>query len=81
MSKAASCAGSPEELAGAGPKEEMGTAEGTKTAAETVQNTWRQSWPGSEGRRQSTLPAPPMFLGGSPTLFCLCSPPESDSPL
>lgn len=81
MSKQASCAGSPEELPGAGPKEEMETAEGTRTAAETVQNTWQQSWPGSEGLRQSPLPVPRMFLGGSLTLLCLRSQPESDSPL
>lgn len=80
MSTEASCFGSPEELAGAGPKEEMETAERTKIAAETMQNTWQQSWPGSEGQRQSTLPILLRFLGDcSPTL--LCRPAESDSHL
>lgn len=71
MSKEASWAGCPEKLVWARPKKEMETVKGTKTAAQTMQNTWQQSWPGSEGQRQPSVPAAPMFLGGSPTLLCL----------
>lgn len=79
MHRQATWAGSPELLTGTGTKEEMETAEEMKTAAETVQNTRQQSWPGSEGQRQSALPAPLVVWGGSPAL--LCSPLESDPPL